>query len=95
MSGRPERRLLSLHRPVAQDRESRHRALWSELSQLVTPTGAHAWRFVSANDQGLHLEFLEFEAANDPRENSAARAVLARLDEEVAPATVEEWLEGR
>ena len=95
MSGRAKRRLLSQHRVVATHLQGRYDDLWRALAEAVAPTGAHAWRFVSSIDPLLHLEFLEFEAANDPRDRPAAREVLTSLDEEIAPAKLEEWLEAR
>jgi hypothetical protein len=92
MSGRAERRLLSLERRVGEDREAHHGTLWAELAQLVSAMGAHAWRFTSATDPRLHLEFLEFGVGNDPRDSPQTGALLARLDEQVAPAAVKEWL---
>lgn len=95
MSGRMERRLLSLRRRVARDREDAYQALWTELAAIVTADGSHAWRFAARSDRDLHLEFLEFDARGDPRERQGPRRLLERLEEEIGAAVVEEWLEER
>jgi hypothetical protein len=91
----PERRLVSLRRRVEGDAQKRYRELWSALAEAVIATGAHAWGFVSTGDPQLHLEFLEFRAAADPRGEAPVRLLLERLDAEVSLAETEEWLEAR
>lgn len=88
-----ERRLLSLRRRVTPDRTPSYRLLWDTLSSVVVASGAHAWRFVSPQDSTLHLEFLEFSASADPRSATEVRELLARLETEVGPSTIEEWHE--
>lgn len=90
-----ERRLVSLRRRVAGASRERYGELWSALEADAVAGGAHAWRFVSATDASLHLEFLEFRGDADPRTADAARRHLRMLDEEVGRAQVEEWLEPR
>lgn len=95
MSSRIERKLLCLRRRVPADREQEYRGLWSELVSRVAEGGSHAWRFAAPGNPAERLEFLEFEAARDPRESSEPRAILARLDADIGKASVEEWLEDR
>jgi hypothetical protein len=87
-----ERRLVSLRRSVPSPRMEAYGALWTSLAEEVVRAGAHAWRFVSPQDPELHLEFLEFKAAVDPRREPPVRALLDRLDVEAAAAATEEWL---
>ena len=95
MNQRKERRLLCIRRNVPEVREDAYRTLWARLAEIVRESGSHAWRFVDPGDDRSRLEFLEFEAVNDPRQDADASEVLGRLDREVAPADVEEWLEER
>lgn len=95
MTPRAERRLLSLQRRVPPALTPAYRALRDELAACVTATGAHAWAFVSRDDPELHLEFLEFEATDDPRMHAEANRLLRRLEAEIGPCRVEEWLEDR
>jgi len=76
---------------VDPEREPEYRSLWTELKERAESSGAHAWRFASPHDPAERLEFLEYEAGHDPRRE--AGAILAKLDNEVGPASVEEWLE--
>lgn len=95
MNARGERRLVSLRRRVPAERLGEYAELWRELAAAVTADGSHAWRFVSADDPGLHLEFLEFRADADPRSRPTVEAALDRLDRAISPALTEEWLEPR
>lgn len=95
MSSRSERRLLCLRRHVPADREQEYRALWSVLASRVAEAGSHAWRFAAPGHRAERLEFLEFEAVHDPRGDAEARGILGRLNDEIAVARVEEWLEDR
>lgn len=95
MAARIERRLLCIRRRVTAQRESEYHALWSKLAGRLGESGSHAWRFAAPDDRAERLEFLEFEAARDPRDDAEARAILARLNDEIAAASVEEWLEDR
>ncbi len=95
MNQRKERRLLCIRRTVPEADEELYRTLWAQLGAMVRESGSHAWRFVDPDKSRSRLEFLEFEAVNDPRRDSGAAGLLSRLDREIAPAEVEEWLEER
>lgn len=95
MNQRKERRLLCIRRIVPEGREEAYRTLWARLAEIVRESGSHAWRFVDPVDDRSRLEFLEFEAANDPRRDPTAVDVLGRLDHAIAASQVEEWLEER
>lgn len=88
------RALVSLRRRVPARLRDAHATAWAQLHREATTCGAHAWRFASAADPELYLEFLEFRADTDPRETAGVRDALARLDQ-LAPAQVEEWTEMR
>lgn len=94
MNDRKERRLLSLKRRVAL-RDSNYDALWADLARGIRESGGHAWRFSAAGDPDLRLEFIEYEAGDDPRGNAVIAEILAELERTVAPAMLEEWLEDR
>ena len=95
MTTSTERRLVSLKREVAAAAAELYDEIWAGIVAAATATGAHAWRFSAASDPTLRLEFLEFKAGADPRSATEAGALLGRLDREIAPAIVEEWLEDR
>lgn len=94
------RRLVSIRRMVgleAPDR-ARYDALWSALHDAATARGAHAWRFESADDPGVFLEFLEFGPESDVRADpdalEAIRALHAGFGQPYPiPKTLEEWTE--
>jgi hypothetical protein len=88
----PARTLVSLRRRVPAPLRDAHAAAWAQLHREATARGAHAWRFASAADPELYLEFLEFSADADPRGNTEVSGALARLDE-VGAAEVEQWVE--
>jgi hypothetical protein len=85
------RRLVSLRRVVPEPAEASYDALWLSLAADVREHGGHAWRFASAAESTLRLEFLEHAGDADPRRRPAVLDLLRRLDAEVAPAAVEEW----
>ena len=89
-----DRSLVSQRRVVTPEQRRGYDDGWEELTRAVEALGAHAWRFVSANNPALFMEFLEFRADADPRGDSAVRESLRRLDREAAPAEVEEWSGG-
>lgn len=95
MNTRRERRLLVIRRTVPPATAPLYVALWQSLSAIAKRSGFHAWRFTSPLDAGERLEFLEFEAGADPREDAATREVLQRLEQEVGASRSEEWLEER
>ena len=69
--------------------------IWNEIATIVRAGGGHAWRFSSSGDPGLRLEFLEYEAGNDPRGEDTVAGLLSALDARCGSATTEEWLEDR
>lgn len=89
---------MSLRRRVPVGRREEYGALWKRLHTGATARGAHAWRFRSAGDDELHLEFLEFAAGEDPRPASEVAEALRALDA-AFPASppsappLEEWRE--
>ena len=93
-----ERRLVSIRRSVAPDRRDEYDMAWRLLHAAATARGAHAWRFRAASTPDLFLEFLEFGAEADLREDPAALAAIMALHESFgdpypAPRTLEEWIE--
>jgi hypothetical protein len=80
---------------VPVDRSQSYQSLWTALAAAATTGGAHAWRFVSSIDAETHLEFLEFGADADPREDGDVRMLIERLETEAGASTVEEWIEER
>lgn len=93
-----ERRLVSIRRRVPASEQSAYRSAWSELHDAATARGAHAWHFVSAESQEVVLEFLEFGADTDVREDPAVLAALQQLHARFGlpgpiPKPLEEWLE--
>ena len=93
-----ERRLVSIRRSVAPERRDDYDAAWGLLHAAATSRGAHAWRFRAAVVPDLFLEFLEFGADADLREDPAALAAIMALHENFGdpypvPKTLEEWIE--
>jgi len=93
-----ERRLVSIRRSVAPERRDDYDAAWGLLHAAATSRGAHAWRFRAAAVPDLFLEFLEFGADADLREDPAALAAIMALHENFGdpypvPKTLEEWIE--
>lgn len=91
------RRLVSIRRWVG-DAQEDYEPLWAGLHAAATARGAHAWRFASADQPGVHLEFLEFgdesDIRADPETLEAIRALHARFGEPYpVPQTLEEWTE--
>jgi hypothetical protein len=85
------RRLVGLRRRVPSDRRAAYDAAWAAARDRAERRGAHAWRFVAAGSAELFLEFLEFAAESDPRDDPQLAAALRRLDRELGAADVEEW----
>ena len=85
------RHLVSQIRDVALASRTRYDARWGEVQRAVTERGAHAWRFVSGIQPDRYIEFLEFAADADPREDAGVSSTLRALDEELGAALVEEW----
>lgn len=97
VTNQEERRLVSIRRWVPAEARDEYDAGWLRLHAAATAGGGHAWRFVSASDANLHLEFLEFAAARDLREDPEILASLQALhrsfgDPYPPPRTIEEWI---
>jgi hypothetical protein len=86
------RTLVSLRRELPAGEGAAYHAAWARLHAAATARGAHAWRFRSTERESLSLEFLEFAAEADVREDPEVRAALRAL-EDAAPAIIEEWTE--
>ena len=91
------RHLISIRRLVPLEQRSDYDAAWARLHQAATATGAHAWRFVSAAEADLFLEFLEFAADSTLREDPAVIEAIRTLHEQFGdpypqPNTLEEWI---
>ncbi len=84
------RTLVSIRRRPAPTDSTSYEEAWGALRAAAQAQKAHAWRFRSAGDDRLFIEFLEFRAASDPRGEAAVAESLVRLDA-IAPGIVEEW----
>lgn len=84
------RLLLVVRRRVSAADSAVYDEAWSRFREAALGKGAKAWRFRSTGDAHEFLEFLEFSANADPREDEAIRAAVAVLDG-VSPAATEEW----
>jgi len=86
-----DRRLVSVIRSVPAEERHRYGSAWKRVVEAATLAGARAWRFASI--EGIdHIEFLEFRAGNDPRDNAGVAKAIAGL-ELIAPGIVREWVE--
>jgi hypothetical protein len=95
-----ERRLVSIRRRVPTARLEEYLTLWLQLRGAAQIQGAHAWNFVSADVPEVYLEFLEFGAESDIRQDPEVLAAIKALHEGFgdvypAPQTLEEWVEIR
>ena len=91
------RHLISIRRMVPAAQRADYDAAWARLHAATTGIGAHAWRFVSAAEGDLFLEFLEFAADSPLREDpgviEAIRILHQRFgDPYPTPSTLEEWI---
>ncbi|MGI9179160.1 MAG: hypothetical protein ACR2H9_01405 [Longimicrobiaceae bacterium] len=75
-----ERRLLCTRRLLSPERREEYDAAWTRLHAAATAGGAKAWRFVSEARGDVYVEFLEFAAEHDPREDAEANAALLALE---------------
>jgi hypothetical protein len=97
MANQDERRLISIRRWVSDEEKDAYDAGWKRLHAAATASGGHAWRFASAGEANLYLEFLEFAAARDLREDPEILASLQALHQKFGdpyppPRTIEEWI---
>lgn len=84
--------LVSVRREVAPPHREEYHAAWARARELAGARGAHAWRFVAADDPGRFLEFLEFAAGDDPRGDEELARALRRLEEH-GSGRAEQWEE--
>lgn len=84
--------LVSVQRRVDRTQLSRYDTAWSAFREAAVARGAKAWRFRSAEEEGLYLEFLEFRVEADPRADQEMKGALSGL-EGVAEGSFEEWLD--
>jgi hypothetical protein len=87
------RHLVSQERRVEPASRVAYDAAWEALRGAATAAGAHAWRFRSTIHPERYLEFLEFAADRDPRQDAAVADPLLALDRDLGPAEPEEWEE--
>jgi hypothetical protein len=95
-----ERRLVSIRRRVPTPKLETYLTLWVQMRVAAQAQGAHAWNFVSADVPEVYLEFLEFGAESDIRQDPGVLATIKALHEAFgepypAPQTLEEWVEIR
>lgn len=87
MSGR---KLVSTERRVGDADRKRYGQAWQDVRDAVVRLDGRAWRFESARDPELFVEFLEF--THDPRTDAGVSTALGRL-EEFGPGDSKEWLD--
>lgn len=97
MTNPDERRLVSIRRWVPAERRDEYDTAWLRLHSAATALGGHAWRFVSASEANIYLEFLEFATDRDLRQDPEVLASLSGLhqgfgDPYPPPHTLEEWI---
>lgn len=92
MTAPAERRLVSIRRRVSPALRAGYDAAWARVRAAAVAREAHAWRFRSAEEEGLYLEFLEFRAERDVRADPEARSALAALAA-FGEERAEEWTE--
>lgn len=94
----PERRLISIRRAVPADERAAYDAAWEALRAAATTLGGHAWRFLSADEEDVFLEFLEFGMESDLRADPDVLGAIQELHRSFGgvypiPKTIEEWIE--
>ena len=94
------RRLVSIRRLVPADRIPEYAEAWAVLHNAATAAGAHAWAFASTDHRDVYMEFLEFGAESDVRQDTEVLAMIKSLHEAFGdpyppPQTLEEWVEIR
>lgn len=86
------KRLLTSRRTIPTSITESYDHAWERLLEVAAEAGLHAWRFSSAADPRVFVEFLEFGDSADPRADPRFTAALRGL-ETVAPGVTEEWLD--
>jgi hypothetical protein len=97
VTNQDERRLVSIRRWVSEQAREEYDAAWLRLHTAATGGGGHAWRFASASEANLYLEFLEFATERDLRADPEIVASLHALHQNFGdpyppPRTIEEWI---
>ena len=92
------RHLVSIRRHVPAERRHEYDAAWGQLHAAATALDAHAWRFASADEPEVFLEFLEFGLDRDIRGEPHVVGAIRALHESFhdlypPPKTIEEWVE--
>ena len=92
------RHLVSIRRHVPAARREEYDAAWGRLHAAATALDAHAWRFASADEEDVYLEFLEFGLDRDIRGAPDVVDAIRSLHEDFhdlypPPKTIEEWVE--
>lgn len=86
------RTLLSVTRRVPPESVRGYGEAWGRLADAARGANAHAWRFRSAADPALFIEFLEFKGTDDPRLRPDLARAVEELDD-LASGRMEEWLD--
>lgn len=86
------RGLVSIRRRVEEDQGVSYEEAWRRLAETVGARGAHAWRFRSEQDPALFVEFLEFGAGADPRDDPSVARALEAL-EMIGRGDSEGWID--
>ena len=86
------RTLISIERRVENEQSSHYETAWAKFRESAVARGAKAWRFRSAGDESLYLEFLEFKAGADPRGAPEIQGCTATLDG-IAAGRSTAWLD--
>jgi len=87
-----KRRLVSTRRFIAPGTFSDYDACWEALRGSAAAEGVRAWRFRSALEPTLYIEFLESRGEMDPRERPALRGGAEELDA-LSAGIAETWIE--
>jgi hypothetical protein len=86
------RTLLAVERRVPEATWSGYELGWRRFVVAATAAGAKAWRFRSAQNAELFMEFLEFDAGADPRREGEVSAAGVDL-ESFGSSRSEEWID--
>lgn len=84
--------LVSIRRSVDEPHRQRYEEAWHALADAARAVGAHAWRFRSEREPNLFVEFLEFGAGADPRDDPTVEQALEGLDT-IGKGASEVWID--
>ena len=88
----PPTKLVSTERRVGEADRKRYGRAWQTVRDAAKVVECRAWRFESARDPELFVEFLEFGEGPDPRESGELASALRAL-QEFGPGDSREWLD--